>query len=67
MRWLCSIYTRGAHNEAESEHFLIGGYDRKAEAIRLGTSHQCESGNHGLDLVSEGKERTDPWATKDQG
>ena len=56
MRWLCSIYTRGAHNEAESEHFLIGGYDRKVEAIRLGTSHQCESSDHGLDLVDEGKE-----------
>lgn len=46
----------GCAYETESEHFLIGGYDRKAKAIRLGASHQCESGNHGLDLVGEGKE-----------
>ncbi len=56
MRWLCKIYTRGAHYETESEHFFIGGYDRKVKTIRLGTSHQCESGDHGLDLVGEGKE-----------
>ena len=66
MRWLCSIYTRGAHYETESEHFFIGGYDRKVKAIRLGTSHQCESGDHGLDLVGEGKEWTDPWSMQYQ-
>lgn len=67
MRWLCKIYTRGAQDEAESECIADGGYDRTIETVRLGASHKCEPGDHRLDLVGEGKERTDPWAAKDQG
>ena len=64
--FLCRIYTRGAQDETENKHLAVGGHDRKAEAIRLGTSHKCKSGDHRLDLVSEGKERADPWTEQYQ-
>ncbi len=32
-------------------NILVGGYSPEAEAVCLGESHECQSGNNELDLV----------------
>ena len=58
-----NVYTRSGENEEKDKYLPDRGHRGPVETVRVGESHECESGDHGLDLVGKSKKRTGEGTT----